>query len=217
MKHWIFGASGLVLGIILGAAVGLLSTQSVADITPGEIAEHERINDQGADQSPKLEQDMEPNGKQTKVSNVEGNSQAIDYASLGSKVRIIGQLGVPLLHLLRIEGTRFVHGDDEPRPKAADSEIYFDVDRVNDRKLNNPVTILLNRNYPKRIVELPPGEPMVLEGYEDGAFSGLFDLEGDSGGKYRDSVPRAGWARHFAVKFVVLDAWPANRQENPDR
>lgn len=220
MKHWYFGAAGLAIGV----AIGMGGAMTVPRLRPGdgkpvEIAKLSRTHDgAGVHDSASM---PEHRGEIDA-----GDLQLVDYTSLGNEVQIIGQLGTPLLHLLKIEGTRFVYPDDVPAPKAADWEIYFDVTRLNGEALAAPMRILLNRwslenragippGEPMVLesleyrAEIPAGEPMVLEGYEDGGFSGVFDIKNDPHHKYRNMA--AGSPRHFSVEFFVLDAKPLKK------
>lgn len=203
MKHWYFGAAGLAIGV----AIGMGGAMTVPRLRPGdgkpvEIAKLSRTHDgAGVHDSASM---PEHRGEIDA-----GDLQLVDYTSLGNEVQIIGQLGTPLLHLLKIEGTRFVYPDDVPAPKAADWEIYFDVTRLNGEALAAPMRILLDRWSLKHRAEIPPGEPMVLEGYEDGGFSGVFDIKNDPHHKYRNMA--AGSPRHFSVEFFVLDAKPLKK------
>lgn len=140
----------------------------------------------------------EPKSKQARIS----------YLGLGTDVEIIGPLGTSLWTLTTVEGAIFEYPADEPAPKAALWETYFDVDLVGDRKLDKPVRVTLRWDEKFNADALKPGRRLRLEGYEHGQFHGILHIRGDANGKYRDPF-RAGQAWGFYVDFHVLEAAPA--------
>lgn len=236
MKHWFFGAVGFALGVAIGLGGATAAARlRPSDQKPVEIAKLPRTDVAEIDDSGSMPEhrgeidagDLQPDRGDVlarlsfDASVVDSDILPVSYDALGNEVQIIGRFGKPLLHLLQIEGARFVYPDDVPAPKAADWEIYFDVTRLNGEALEEPMRILLNRwslenragispgepmvlESLKYRAEIPAGEPMVLEGYEDGGYSGVFDVKNDPHHKYRNM--RAGSPRHFSVEFFVLDA-----------
>jgi hypothetical protein len=110
---------------------------------------------------------------------------------------VIGRLGQPLGHVVRIEGAAVE--STYQRGKGQERTLFFRVTTVEGRALPKPVVIELGFFSASIEQKLPPGERRAFLGYETGCFGGLPDEATP-----HLSAPPAMTGYGFTTEFVVL-------------
>lgn len=121
----------------------------------------------------------------------------VSSVDLGRAVTVVGRLGQPLGHVVRIEGAAVE--SDHPRGKGQDNTLFFRIATVEGRALPKPVVIEIVFFSSSNTRKLLAGERQVLLGYETGRFSGLPDEATP-----HLSAPPAMTGYGFTTEFVVL-------------
>jgi len=119
----------------------------------------------------------------------------VRWTDLGTRVRVIGSLGVPLGQIVKINGTVV---PDECRKRKADlGKTLIEVSQVNGSPL--PKKTVVEAAFLVAKQDLPsPGSPITCIGYETGGYHGV------PPGTFDHVPPMTAEGFHFAVRFVIL-------------
>lgn len=118
--------------------------------------------------------------------------KTIDYKELGDSVDVIGPLGCPLGHVIRIEG----HLVPEEEKGANFQNNYLEITKVEEKAIK-PIRIYVHPYSPKKN-DISKDEVVKLIGFQNGHFTGL-SSEASS------IFPAQDTGFYFEVDFIYLN------------